>query len=93
MRSVKLSHGTEQPPALSKRMFARVVGISNSHLRSIESGSVSPTLVTICKIASTLDEEPSKLVDEACELAKCSTRSVVELWAMTNQANLIAETR
>ena len=51
-----------------QRPFARITGISNSHLRSIEAGEVSPTLVTLCKIAATLDVEPSQLVAAACEL-------------------------
>ena len=50
-----------------QRQFSRVVGISNSHLRSIETGSVSPTLITICKIAETLEEPPDRLVREAWE--------------------------
>ena len=50
-----------------QRQFSRVVGISNSHLRSIETGCVSPTLITICKIAETLEEPPDRLVSEAWE--------------------------
>lgn len=52
----------------SQREFARVVGISNSHLRGIEAGEISPTFVTIYKIATTLEEEPTELIAEACEL-------------------------
>ena len=52
-----------------QRPFARITGISNSHLRSIEAGEVSPTLVTICKIAATLDSDPSELVAAACKMA------------------------
>ena len=53
-----------------QRPFARMTGISNSHLRSIEAGEVSPTLVTICKIAEALDIEPQNLVAQACDLAQ-----------------------
>ena len=48
-----------------QRMFSRVVGISNSHLRSIEQGKVSPTLTTIYKLAVTLEADPSLMVAEA----------------------------
>ena len=34
----------------SQREFSRVVGISNSHLRKIEAGEISPRLSTIHKI-------------------------------------------
>ena len=50
-----------------QRQFSKVVGISNSHLRGIEAGSVSPTFITICKIAETLEEPPDRLVGEAWE--------------------------
>ena len=49
-----------------QREFARVVGISNSHLRKIESGETSPTLSTIAKLAGALGTDASDLVDEAC---------------------------
>lgn len=52
----------------SQREFARVAGLSNSHLRSIEAGGTSPIFATIYKIATTLEEEPTDLVAEACEL-------------------------
>lgn len=48
-----------------QRTFSRVAGISNSHMRGIESGEVSPTLVTLFKIAATLDIEPEQLVGDA----------------------------
>ena len=50
-----------------QRPFSRVVGISNSHLRSIESGGTSPTLVTLFKLAATLEESPCDLVGEVYE--------------------------
>lgn len=50
-----------------QRQFSSVVGISNSHLRSIEAGNVSPTFITICKIAETLEEPPENLISEAWE--------------------------
>ena len=52
---------------MAQRGLSSVAGISNSHLRGIEAGDVSPTLVTICKIAETLDEPPAVLVEEAWE--------------------------
>lgn len=62
----------------SQREFARIAGVSNSHLRGIEAGEVSPTFVTIYKIATTLDEEPSDLVAEACELIRMAPQTSVE---------------
>ena len=47
-----------------QRVFSRTCGISNSHLRSIEAGQVSPTVVTLYKIAATLGESPSRLIEE-----------------------------
>ena len=64
-----------------QRMFARVIGISNSHLRSIESGGVSPTLATICKIASALNADPSDLVREAYTLAREAPQNNTEFEA------------
>lgn len=57
---------------LGQREFARIVGISNSHLRKIESGEVSPRLLTVVKIAEALGVSPEELVGEACRLAKKS---------------------
>lgn len=54
----------------SQREFARVVPISNSHLRKIEKGDMSPTLSTINDIAVTLETNAAYLVSEACKLAK-----------------------
>lgn len=72
--SIRLAFGAiiareREAAHFKQRPFARMTGISNSHLRSIESGAVSPTLVTICKIAAALEAEPSKLVEDACKLA------------------------
>ena len=50
-----------------QRPFSRVVGISNSHLRGIEAGNTSPTLVTLFKLASTLEESPRDLIGEVCD--------------------------
>jgi transcriptional regulator with XRE-family HTH domain len=50
-----------------QRVFSRVCGISNSHLRSIEHGDVSPTLATLWKIAGTLEVTPERLVREPSE--------------------------
>lgn len=47
-----------------QRPFSRLVGISNSHLRKIETGETSPTLVTLYKIASVLEEDAGTLVIE-----------------------------
>ena len=58
-----------------QRMFSRMVGISNSHLRSIEGGETSPTLVTMYKIAATLEAEPADLVYETSQLLQ--NRSLV----------------
>lgn len=49
-----------------QREFARIVGISNSHLRKIEGEENSSTLSTIAKIASALDADAADLVSEAC---------------------------
>ena len=54
---------------MSQRSFARVAGISCSHLRSIEEGKVSPTLVTVWKISGVLEVEAEALVVETRELA------------------------
>lgn len=70
---------------LKQRVFSRIIGISNSHLRSIESGKVSPTLVTICKIASALDVEPSELVSEACAVANASSKETAERQECRNE--------
>jgi len=56
-----------------QRAFSREVGISNSHMRAIESGSVSPTLVTLFKVANALNVQPSVLVQEAYEIAVAQT--------------------
>ena len=53
----------------SQREFARIVGISNSHLRKIEGGEVSPRLNTIAKIAEVLEVEAGVLVYEATQRA------------------------
>lgn len=68
----------EASPYHAQRLFSRVAGISNSHLRKIEAGLTAPTLVTIVKIASTLDEEPADLVAEACALAHLSPKTSLE---------------
>lgn len=59
---------------MEQREFSRVVGLSNSHLRKIEAGEVSPSLTTILKIASALDTDAGDLVGEACDLAKGAIR-------------------
>ena len=43
---------------------------SNSHLRAIESGQVSPTVVTICKICSVLECDTSQLFIELDDILK-----------------------
>lgn len=53
-----------------QREFARIAGISNSHLRKIESGETSPTLTTVAKIAAALGTDAADLVDESCWLAE-----------------------
>ena len=53
-----------------QRPFSRIVGISNSHLRAIESGQVSPTVVTICKICSVLECDTSQLFMELDDILK-----------------------
>lgn len=50
----------------SQRQFARVVPLSNSHLRLIEEGETSPRLSSIEKIASALGTDAADLVCEAC---------------------------
>lgn len=45
--------------------FARMVGLSNSHLRKIEAGEGNPMLATICKLASAFGTLPSDLIHEA----------------------------
>lgn len=47
-----------------QRPFSRIVGISNSHLRKIEAGETSPTLVTLYRIAAVLEEDAGNLVVE-----------------------------
>ncbi len=51
-----------------------MVGISNSHLRKIESGETSPTLVTVWKIAAVLEVDPGMLVAETSELVTLRQR-------------------
>ena len=68
----------EASPYQAQRLFSRVAGISNSHLRNIEAGQVSPTLVTLGKIASALGEEPADLVAEAWSLVKLAPRVSLE---------------
>ena len=51
-----------------QRPFARVVGISNSHLRKIEAGETSPTLVTVWKIAAVLEVDPDILLAETSRI-------------------------
>lgn len=53
-----------------QRPFSRVVGISNSHLRAIESGQVSPTVVTVHKICSVLECDMAILFAELDEALK-----------------------
>ena len=53
-----------------QREFARVVGISNSHLRKIESGATSPMLTTVAKIAAALGTDAVDLVNETWERVK-----------------------
>ncbi len=48
-----------------QRPFSKIVGISNSHLRKIETGATCPTLNTVWKIASVLEVDPGTLVTEA----------------------------
>lgn len=50
---------------VSQREFSRVVRISNSHLRKIEAGEISPRLSTIHKIAVVLETDAADLVNEA----------------------------
>ena len=59
-----------------QRPFSRVVGISNSHLRKIESGETSPTLVTVWKIAAVLEVDPGTLVAETARLVTLRQRDV-----------------
>ena len=54
---------------MSQRSFARVAGISCSHLRKIEAGEVSPTLVTVWKISGVLEVDAEVLVVETRDLA------------------------
>ena len=62
----------------SERKLSRVVGISNSHLRSIEEGAVSPSVVTLWKIASVLEIEPSDILTETRRLLDLSPRILLE---------------
>ena len=48
----------------SQRPFSRAVGISNSHMRKIENGETSPTLITFIKICSVLGCSPSEFLTE-----------------------------
>ncbi|WP_165173321.1 helix-turn-helix transcriptional regulator [Adlercreutzia sp. ZJ242] len=70
--SRRLAHKFEQ------REFSRVVGISNSHLRKIESGETSPTLTTIDKIARALDTDAADLVCESCRLVRKETSEIAQ---------------
>jgi len=47
-----------------QRAFSRQVGISNSHLRKIEAGETSPTLVTLYKFADVLGVETGWLLSQ-----------------------------
>ena len=59
----------------AQRHFSRLVGISNSHLRKLESGETSPTLTTLYKIARTLDVEAGTLIVELdAEVKRYRTR-------------------
>lgn len=48
----------------SQRAFARAVGISNSHLRKIESGETSPSLVTVYKFSAVLNKPAGEIIVE-----------------------------
>lgn len=54
----RLAAGFDQRP------FARLVGISNSHLRKLEAGETSPTLVTLYKIANVLKVDAGYLISQ-----------------------------
>ena len=54
---------------MDQRYFARVAGLSNSHLRSIESGKTSPRLVTISQIAEAFGTDAGTLITEASRIA------------------------
>ena len=58
-----------------QRPFSRTVGISNSHLRAIESGQVSPTVVTIYKICSVLECSAADLFAEVDAFLSVSDKS------------------
>lgn len=51
-----------------QRPFSKIVGISNSHLRKIETGATCPTLRTVWKLASVLEVDPGILITEANEV-------------------------
>lgn len=61
--------------AMQQRVFGRMAGIDNSHVRSIEQGESNFTFSTYLKIASALDRDPSELLQEAIERARRSPRS------------------
>ncbi|MBR2682064.1 MAG: helix-turn-helix transcriptional regulator, partial [Atopobiaceae bacterium] len=48
----------------SQRSFARAVGISNSHLRKIESGETSPSLITVYRLSAVLDRPVTDIIIE-----------------------------
>ncbi|MEG0790980.1 MAG: helix-turn-helix transcriptional regulator [Gordonibacter sp.] len=49
--------------ALEQETFAKVCGLGASHLRKIEAGTVSPTLITVAKIAGALGTTSADIVD------------------------------
>lgn len=61
LTSCRVAAGYDQRP------FARMVGISNSHLRKLESGQTSPTLVTLYKIAAVLQMNAGELISRTDE--------------------------
>ena len=48
----------------SQRSFAQASGVSNSHLRKIEAGETSPSLVTVYKFAVVLEVSTNELILE-----------------------------
>jgi transcriptional regulator with XRE-family HTH domain len=60
----KVLTGQRVASGFGQRHFSRLVGISNSHLRKIEAGETSPTLVTLYKIADVLQVEAGWLLSQ-----------------------------
>lgn len=58
LRSCRLEAG------FSQRSFAKAVGISNSHLRKIESGETSPSLITVYKFSAVLRKPAGEIIVE-----------------------------